>query len=156
MTAVRPEWTRIEPHVFVGSTAGGDLQFTEGFTTRWARRIIYGVDPIADTYEDEPVLWAVVDSTYYGSRDEGITARIEACYEITVCTDRTHPGDNELQSWNEYQDVESDDNRDVDCSDATLRRHAEQDEAPTDEWWNHVMDRNNHSSGPYYYLAVTG
>lgn len=147
-------WQRVtDPLVFVGNEAGGDRQFTEGFTARWVRPIIYGTDPIASTYEDEPVLWAVVDSTYYGSRDEdqGVAAYVEACYEITVCTDQAHIGDTELLALSEFEDVADD----GDCSDAVLRQYAEEDEPPDDDWWNAVMDRNQHSSSPGFYLAVT-
>jgi hypothetical protein len=151
-------WQRVvDPLVFVGNDAGGDTQFTEGFGARWIRRIVYGVDPIAKTFpEYSPDLWAVVDSTYYGSRntDTDDPDVIEACYELTVCGDPVQPGDTEAAAWTEYDDVES--GNDVDCSDDALQQYATDDEAPTDVWWNEAMDRQNGSSSFHYYLAVTG
>lgn len=150
------DWQRADPRVFTGNESGGDSQFTEGFTARWFRKITPGVDPIADTFPDEPSLWAVVDSTYYGTRDDGIPDHVEACFDVVVCTDLNHPGDTELLATAEYQHIADADDDPGECSDTRLRQYATDDDPPSDAWWNESMDTSYSSRSHHYYLAVTG
>jgi hypothetical protein len=150
------DWQRADPRVFTGSDMGGDDQFTAAFTTRWFRKITPSVDPAADAFPDETSLWAVVDSTYYGAREEGDTAHVEACFEAVICRDPNLPGDTELLYLSEYQNIAGDDDHDADCSDERLSRYASDDDAPTDAWWNERMDEEYDDSGYRYHLAVTG
>lgn len=152
-------WQRADPLVFTGNDdMGGGDQFTGAFTTRWFREITPGVDPVADAFPDEPSLWAVVDSTYYGSREEGGTAHVEACFEAVICRDPNLPGayDTGLMSVAEYQNIADDDHHAVDCSDEQLHRYALDDDDPSDAWWNERMDAEFDNSGYRYHLAVTG
>ncbi len=149
-------WERADPRVSTGNEMGGDDQFTTGFTTRWFRKITRGVDPAADTFPAEPSLWAVVDSTYYGSREEGGTAHVEACFEAVICRDPNFPGDTELLSVAEYQYIAADDEDDADCSDERLHQYASDDDAPSDQWWNELMDEQHGGNCYRYHLAVTG
>lgn len=149
------DWQRADPPVFVGNESGGDSQFTEGFTARWFRKITPGVDPIADMFPDETSLWAVVASTYYGSRDDGVPDHVEACFDVVVCTDLNHPGDTELLATAEYQHIADDDDH-TECSDTRLLQYATDDDPPSDAWWNESMDASYSSRSHHYYLAVTG
>lgn len=149
------DWQRADPRVFTGNDMGGDDQFTDAFTTRWFRKITPGVDPVADIFPDETSLWATVDSTYYGSREEGDTAHVEACFEAVICRDPNLPGDTELLSVAEYQNIAGDDHHDADCSDERLGRYASDDDAPSDGWWNELMDEEYDNSSYRYHLAVT-
>jgi len=149
-------WQRADPLVFTGKDVGGNDQFTDAFTTRWFREITRGVDPAADMFPDEPSLWAVVDSTFYGAREEGSTAQVEACFEAVICRDPDLPGDTELLSVAEYQNIAGDDRKNADCSDERLTQYASDDDPPSDSWWNELMDEQDSGDYSRYHLAVTG
>jgi hypothetical protein len=164
MTTALASWTRAEPAVFKGSEVGGDHQITDGYTVRWTRPVIFGIDPISRWLDSVDRAWVAVDCTYYGVHDLAeFGPHVEVCYELTVCTDPDQPGDTELQSWARYDTVEGDypivdmDDHttvyDINCSDGHLHGLAEDDEAPTADWWNDIMD-DQYSDGAVFYLAA--
>lgn len=135
-------------HTGFGIYTGSLDRIGEAWCSQWNRRLTFPRDLDRDVWEDEDELWAVVRTWYYLVRYGDGAMTVSACTVYQIVVNPDEPDETLIDSWLDYCENAADGYH----RDQELRQMAIDDEAPTVEIWNLIVDK----AGDSWAMLATG